>query len=247
MFGRRQKPAAPTTAQESPGTLAVMRQVKAQLREKPLLGAQIASQEVMQNLLAKVKNEHGVQIELVATILGAFAGRACHLAAMAGQASSIPSLNSLTINTIGVADGSTLYMGDAINYQLAESKYSVFGLISGYLVSIDEPVPDAHEFFRHGAEVIGKPEFGIPRYAEGTGVGDTPRNYADVLWPEFFPSLGRYAPDPQLWPVTFGLAVQQLLTMARGTFDLQVIVRIVMDSAIAVAKLPVPGAIYGRR
>lgn len=223
-----------------------MRQVRSQLREKPLLGAQIASQEIMQNLLAKVANERGVQIELVATILGAFAGRACHYAAMAGQSSSIASLNSLTINTIGLKDGSTLYMGDAINYQLAESQYSVFGLIGGYLKSIDEPIPDVHEFFRHGAEVIGKPEFGIPRYAEGTGVGDTPRNYADVLWPQFTDSLRRYAPDPQLWPVTYGLAAQQLLTMARGSFDLQVLVRIVMDSAIAVAKLPIPGAVYGR-
>lgn len=245
MFGRK-KQAAPAEPQDSPGTQALMRQVKSQLREKPLLGAQIASQEILQNLLTMVKNERGVQIELVATMLGGLAGRASHLAAMAGQASSIASLNSLTINTIGLKDGSTLYMGDAINYQLAESQYSVFGLIGGYLKSIDEPIPDVHEFFRHGAEVIGKPEFGIPRYAEDTGVSDTPLAYADVLWPQFMNSLRRYAPDPQLWPVTYGLAVQQMLGMARGSFDLQVLVRIVMDGAIAVAKTPVPGAVYGR-
>jgi hypothetical protein len=247
MFGRRQKPAAPVPSedpahQDSPGTQAVMRHVQLQLREKPLLGAQIASKEIVNNLYERAKNERGMQIELLATILGGLAGRASLLAALAGQASGHAVLGKLTLNRIGIADGSTLLMGDAINYQLAESTYSVFGLIAGYLQSIGEPVPDAHEYFAYGARTVGKPEFGIPRYAEGTGVPDSPLAYAQALWAPMSESLRRYAPDPQLWPVTYGFALQQMLGMAKGNFDLQVLVRVAMDSALAVAKVPLQAA-----
>ena len=248
MFGRR-KPPSPATAtnpavpEESAGTLALMRQVQSQLVEKPLLGAQIAGKEILENVLRMIKNERGVQVEVLATVLGGLAGRACLIAAMAGQASSDPALNRLAINTIGGKDGGTYLVGDAINRPLAEAQYSVFGLIAGYLQSVGESIPDAHEFFGHSVQSIGKPTFGVPRYAEGTGAGATPLVYADSLWATFANSLRRYAPDPQLWPTTYGIAIQEMLRVAKQNgLDLQVLVRIVMDSALAVAKIPLKAA-----
>lgn len=241
MFGRRQKPQPEpaATPEESPGTLALMAQVRSQLEEKPLLGAQIAGKEILQNAVTMLKNDRGVQVEALAAILGGLAGRACLLAALAGQAGSDPRLNTLTINTVGTKDGASYLMGDAINRQLAEAPYSVFALIAGYLQSVGEPIPDAHEYFSHSSRVLGGPEFGVPRYAPGTGAASTPLEYADALWATFGNSLRRYAPDPQLWPVAYGMAVQEMLGMARQSgLDLQVLVRVVMDSALAVAKVP---------
>jgi hypothetical protein len=247
MFGRRKPPPQEQPAEplESPRTQALMHQVQLQLAEKPRLGAQIAGQEMFQNVIAMVKDERGAQVELVATILGGLAGRACLLAGLAGQTGDDPALNRLTLNTIGTKDGGTYLAGDAINMQLAEGPYSVFALIAGYLQSVGEPIPDAHEFFRHSAQSLGGPTFGVPRFAPGTGVPSTPLEYADALWPNVSGSLRRYAPDPQLWPTSYGVAIQQLLEMAKNAgLDLQVLVSVVMDSALAVSKVPpkVPAA-----
>ncbi|TFC00817.1 hypothetical protein E3O42_11985 [Cryobacterium adonitolivorans] len=247
MFGRRKQPPReqPTEPLESPGTQALMRQVHSRLAEKPLLGAQIAGKEIFQNILTMVKDERGVQVEVVATILGGLAGRACLIAGISGQSGNDPTLNKQTLNTISTKDGGTYLVGDATNWQLAEGPYSVFALIAGYLHSVGEPIPEAREYFTHSVQSLGGPTFGVPRFAPGTGVGSTPLEYADALWPNVSGSLRRYAPDPQLWPTSYGIAIQQLLELAKGSgLDLQAIVRVVMDSALAVAKVPpkVPAA-----
>ncbi|TFC44455.1 MULTISPECIES: hypothetical protein [Cryobacterium] len=247
MFGRRKPPPReqPAESLESPGTQALMRHVQSQLAEKPLLGAQIAGKEIYQNILTMVKDERGVQIEVVATILGGLAGRACLIAGLSGQAGTDPTLNRLTLNTISTKDGGTYLAGDAINRQLAERQYSVFALIVGYLRSVGEPIPEAREYFVHSAQSLGGPAFGVPRFAPGTGVPSTPLEYADALWPNVSGSLRRYAPDPQLWPTSYGIAIQLMLEMAKTSgLDLQVLVRVVMDSALAVSKVPlkVPAA-----
>ena len=242
MFGRRKPPPPaeqPAEPLDSLGTEALMRQVQSQLAEKPLLGAQIAGKEILQNILSMIKNERGVQIEVLATILGGLAGRACLLAGLSGQAGNDPTLNVLTLSTIGTRDGGAYLVGDAINRQLAEGPYSVFALIAGYLQSAGEPIPDAHEYFAHSVQSLGGPTFGVPRFAPATDAGSTPLEYADAMWDSFSNSLRRYAPDPQLWPTSYGIAIQQMLDMAqRARLDLQVLVRIVMDSALAVSKVP---------
>jgi len=242
MFGRRPPPppaVPPAEPLDSPGTQALMRQVQSQLAEKPLLGAQIAGKEIFQNVLAMIQNERGAQIEVLATVLGGLAGRACLLAGLAGQTGDDPTLNTLTINTLETKDGGTYLVGDAINRQLAEGPYSVFALIAGYLQSLGEPIPDMHEFFKYSIHSLGGPASGVPRFARGTSAGATPLEYADALWAKTSHSLRRYAPDPQLWATSYGIAIQQMIQMARDAgFDLQVIVRVTMDSALAVTKIP---------
>lgn len=241
MFGRRKPPPPERPAEplESPGTQALMRHVQSQLAQKPLLGAQLAGEEMFQNIIAMVKNERGVQVEVLAAILGGLAGRACLIAGLSGQSGTDPTLNKLTLNTINTKDGGTYLAGDAINWQLAERQYSVFALITGYLRSVGEPIPDAHEYFAHSAQSLGGPTSGVPRFAPGTGVPSTPLEYADALWANVSGSLRRYAPDPQLWPTSYGIAIQKMLELAKTAgLDLQVLVRIVMDSALAVSKVP---------
>lgn len=103
--------------------------------------------------------------------------------------------------------------------------------------SVTRATDSHYGFFAHSVETLGGPEFGVPRFAEGTGTVSTPLEYADALWARFSESLRRYAPDPQLWPVAHGFALQEMLRMVHGNFDLQVLVRITMDSALAVVKV----------
>ena len=96
-------------------------------------------------------------------------------------------------------------------------------LVGSKLRELTGEAPDASEYFAHT---------GPPRYVEGTAADDTPQGYLlsfDVLRATFEKS----APDPQQWPVAYGIAVRSALELTAGQFDYGVLARIVMDSAIA--------------
>ena len=102
-----------------------------------------------------------------------------------------------------------------------------WGLVASKLLQLTDEVPDAGEYLTHT---------GPPRYEDGSAAHDTPAGYLlsfDVLRATFESS----APDPQQWPVAYGIAVQSALDLAGGQFDVRMLARIVMDSAIATSRL----------
>ena len=129
-------------------------------------------------------------------------------------------------------------MGPAINRPLLESPHSVWALVAGYAQSKGAVLPDLADLAGHGARTVGGPEFGRPRYAVGKEASVLPVQYLDA-WEPMLAQILPFAPDPQQWPVVYGLAVQELFEMTGGQFDLTVLTRVVMDSAIATSKIPV--------
>ena len=102
-----------------------------------------------------------------------------------------------------------------------------WGLVARKLQQLTGETPDASEYVAHS---------GPPRYEEGTAADDTPEGYLisfDVLRATFEKS----APDPQQWPVAYGIAVQSALDLTGGQFDYGVLARIVMDSAVATSTI----------
>ena len=144
-----------------------------------------------------------------------------------------------SLMTVGGANGDEYFVGDAINRPLAESKYSVWGLVAGAANQHGGQVPDLNELFQHSASTLGGAEFGVPRYAPGTNASETPRSYL-ALWDSLQTSVRQSAPSPEQWPVAYGFAIQNLFAMAKGHFGLVVLTRVVMDSAIATSKLKLP-------
>jgi hypothetical protein len=209
-----------------------------QIAQDPMVGSKLAGREVLQRMLAALRTEHGVQVEAVATALGALCGRACHLAARDGVQNRRPEYAGLGIIQVGAADGQTYLMGPAINRPLLESTHSVWSLVAGYAQSKGAGLPDIGELAGHGARTVGGPEFGRPRYEPGTDPTVLPVQYLDA-WEPMLTGIVPFAPAPQQWPVVYGLAVQELFEMAGGQFDLTVLTRVVMDSAIATSKIPV--------
>ena len=95
--------------------------------------------------------------------------------------------------------------------------------------------------FRHTAAVLGSESFGVPRLPAAHPVQAMPLEYADRLWPQVRPVLAEFAGEPRLWPVAAGLAIQDLMAQTRGQLPPEVAARIVMESAIPVSKVPIPG------
>ncbi|MBO3101193.1 hypothetical protein [Cellulomonas fengjieae] len=243
LFGRnKDRDGQPSTPGAAGVPQAVRERVEHDLRQKiaqdPMVGNKLAGREVLQRMLAVLKNEHGVQVEGVATALGALSGRACHLAARDGVQNQRPEYTGLGIVQVGGADGQTYVMGPAINRPLLENAYSVWALVAGYAQSKGAGLPDVQELAAHGARTVGGPEFGRPRYVPGTEPAMLPVQYLEV-WEPMLTHILPLAPSPQQWPVVYGLAVQGLFEMTGGQFDLTVLTRVVMDSAIATSKIPV--------
>lgn len=205
----------------------------------PLPGAQLGGRIILERLLGSMKDKRGVHVESLATALGALAGRACQVAALEGLRSGASEYRGLSLMTVAGANGDEYFVGDAINFPLAESKYSVWGLVAGAAQQHGAQVPDLTELFRHSASTLGGAEFGLPRFAPGTGAGGTPRGYL-AMWDPLQLSVRQAAPRTEQWPMAYGIAVQNLFAMAEGHFDLGVLTRVVMDSAIATSKLKLP-------
>lgn len=200
--------------------------------------ARAAAPTLLSAVMTATTTQHGVHLESLVTALGALAGRACHLAAVDGISMANPAYANMALNVIGLRSGETLFAGDAINRPLAESQYSVWGLTAGKAQQMGFALPELAELFTNAAQTMGTPDYGRPRFAPDTNAGDTPQGYLR-LWNDLTPTLQLLAPHPQQWPIAFGLAIQQAFDMTKGQFDLTVLTRVVMDSAIAISKLRV--------
>jgi hypothetical protein len=64
-----------------------------------------------------------------------------------------------------------------------------------------------------------------------------PIDYARRLWPSVRPLVSGV--EPRLWPVSVGLAIQELMAQAGGQVPPAMVARIVMESAIPVSKIPI--------
>jgi hypothetical protein len=200
-----------------------------------LAGPQIAAVEVLERVFEWETSDRGMHLEGAVVTLGALAGKACQVAMLVGVEAKDPVYLGLSVADVTGVDGTEFYFGDAINRPLVESTYSVWSLVAGAANSLGATVPEVTELFEHAASSVGTPEFGVPRYAAGTHA-EPPLTYL-ARWDELLPIIRKHAPDAQQWPVVFGIAIQQLFTIAGGDFNLTILTRIFMDSAIAMSKL----------
>jgi hypothetical protein len=183
----------------------------------------------------ELTTDKGIHLESILSALGGLAGRACQVAALDGFAADDPEYAGLSFATVTGADGSEYYFGDAINRPLSERQYSVWDLVAGKAHELGATVPDLGELFAHNAEMVGRAEYGVPRWAPET-FGELPVIYLP-LWDRYLPMIRRSAPKTQQWPVVYGMAIQKLFVNLAGQFDLGVQTRVVMDCAIATSKL----------
>jgi hypothetical protein len=192
---------------------------------------QAAGAAVLDQLLPKLTTERGAHLESVAVALGALAGRACQGAVLSGMQ---PAYADLSLMVVTGANGQRYYYGDAINAPLVESENSVWNIVAAAATHLGGTLPDMNELFAHAAASVGTDDFGVPRYAKGT-FSEPPHSFLP-LWDEFLPTVSKGA-APDEYPQVYAVALGDLFVMVAGRFDLQPLVRIAMDSAIAMAKL----------
>jgi hypothetical protein len=197
----------------------------------PLVRPATAGAAVFERLIASLTDERGVHLETITTILGALAGRACRLAAEHDA-------DGRTLTAVETADGGSYVLGDAINWPLAESPTSVWAILAGAVVQHGGKLPDVAEAFSHSASTLGGPEFGIPRFAEGTQSTITPASAVASFWSPALALIQQVAPEPGHAPIAVGFALKQLVEAAApGGADLEAIARVALDAALTASKL----------
>ncbi len=221
----------------------LQRAIAEQKKKDPLVGVKIGSRELTNYLLDALKDEQGVHIESILSLLGALAGFACQIAARNHLEEATGEIPDNEFVAVGTDSGQTFFFGDAINRPLAEDEYSIWSLAAGAAQHLGcEDLPDIDDIFRHVAATVGTEDFGLPRIPDDHRPMDTPLNFLKFVWPRVFPLVEKFCETPAEWPILFGLAVQEIVILGKEAIDPGLAVMIVMESAIPMSKID-PGEI----
>jgi len=228
---------APAQAPQSPADEALFRQIAEGSKTDPLIGAKLGSKEVFQRLLDGMKTERGVHIESLLVALGALAGYSCQ-AGLRAQAAAKGMPEKAVFSIVETKDGGKFFFGDQLNKPLVESKYSVWSVAAaGAQDAGCKALPDVMEIFTHASRTVGSAEFGKPRTSAEHAPHDMPINYLKSLWPALLPTIQRFCPNPEHWPILLGLSIQQTIVAGKGTIDPCTGLRLVMEAAVPMSKV----------
>jgi len=203
----------------------------------PLARARIGGKEVFHRLYAGMKNDKGVQVESMLCVLGALSGYACQAEVRAiGVAKNLP--DDAVFQIVTGADGARYYAGELLNQPLLNAEPSLWGMVGAAARAAGATtLPDPHELFRHVATSLGGDAFGMPRVPPQHKAGDTPFGYLRQLWPLLFPLVRTVCPAPALWPVVFGVAIEETIQSAQGSIDPVLAFTIVMEAAVPMSRV----------
>jgi hypothetical protein len=202
-------------------------------------GAREASRELLGFVMSSLKDERGIHLESLYCALGAVAGHACQ-ASVSAAATAAGKAPDALFEVATTTDGGRYYFGDALNRPLAEDRISLWSLVAGAAAHDGaKQLPDLADIFRHNSAVLGSEQFGVPRLPPEHPVHARPIEYARKLWPEVLPIVTKLAGEPRLWPVSVGLAIQEVMEQAGAQLAPGMVARIVMESAIPVSKIPI--------
>jgi hypothetical protein len=184
-----------------------------------------------------MKTDRGVHAESLMCAVGALSGYSCQATVRAiNRSQGLDEVTHLAVASTD--DGQSFFFGDMLNKYVAEDEMSVWSLAAGGAQACGcVNIPDIEPIFKHVAESIGTEDFGVPRLPEGHPVHDLPRNYLERLWPQFSPMVERFCPNPEHWPILYGLAIQELLSQTNGILDPCLSLRVIMESAIPMSKI----------
>ncbi len=221
----------------NPAEAALLRQIAEQSKTDPLVGAKIGSKELTQRLIQAMKTDRGVHIESLLCALGSLAGYSCQ-ASVRAQAISQGLPETALLTRIETTHGKTFFFGDALNKPLAESRYSVWGVVAGGAQQAGcKALPDLADVFKNASSTVGTAAFGVPRVPHANRPSDTPLNYVRTLWPVLKPLVVKYCPTPEHWPILISLSAQEVIAMGKSVIDPCLALSLVMESAVPMSKV----------
>lgn len=239
MFGKFfGKKSSSKKSTQSPQEESLLNAIKERKKNDPLVGMKIGSKEVVDRLLAALKNEKGVHVESLLGIIGSLAGYSCHAAIRDELINSGKHKEKEVFTILGGADEKNYYFGNLPNKFLVEDRTSVWSLVAGVTNHLsDKELPDIKSIFTHVSGTVGGDQFGIPQIPEKHELGDLPINYVKSFWEPLLPLIDKFCDRPFERPVLFGLAAQQAIEMGKDVIPPHIAAKLVMECAIPMSKI----------
>ncbi len=203
--------------------------------------AHAIAQELLDLLLDALRDQSGVQVETALALVGALAGFSAQMGIRETLVATGKVSEDKAFVVIEAKNGEKYYFGDLLNEVLFEHKpgnFSVYAFVGGAAQKAGaSQLPNLQDIAAHVARTIGTSEFGILRVPPE----HVPKNNPLVLLQRFWEGTRSFlvlnSQPPTHWPFTLGLAAQKLILMAKDTINPALASNIVMEAAIAMAKI----------
>lgn len=199
------------------------------------------SKEIIEVLLAELKDERGVHVETALTALGAVTGFSAQMGIREGLVKSgkISEQNAFVVVT--TKDGGTYYFGDLLNQNITEPKNgndSVFGIVSARAQKLGaKNITDIKAIFRRSADVLGSDKFAVP----DVSAEHLPHMTAQfLLWKYWNPIrqiLVLHSKDPLKWPLYLAQTSADMMEMGKDALDPAISSQLIMDAVIPMSKI----------
>jgi hypothetical protein len=214
--------------------------LRARRGTEPLAGARLGAEEIRQRLLHALSDGRGVHGESLLAVVGGLAGQAAQASLRAcALAEGRPEMADFQV--VGTRDGGTFLIGEPLTRVLAGGEFSLWSLAAAGAVQQGcRALPDPAELFGHAIASLGSEAFGVARVPAQHRPSAAAMEALAALWPAVLPTVCRFCADPAEWPVLFALLAQQTITLAKDVIDPCIALVLVMETAIAQAKVPLP-------
>jgi len=179
----------------------------------------------------------GIHIETLLSALGALAGFGCQVSVreVLVKTGRMP-LESAFVIVRGV-DGARYFMGDYLNQPLLMAPVSVWSLVAGAVQHTGSPLPDINDIVRRTVSSVGSRDFGKLSVPKDHQPGEQPIETLKKQWGGCYKALKALNADPFFTGWYFALSAQMLILKGRSIIDPTLAGQIVMESAVAMAKI----------
>ncbi|WP_443749600.1 hypothetical protein [Asticcacaulis solisilvae] len=179
----------------------------------------------------------GIHIETLLSALGAMAGFGCQIAVreVLVKSGRMP-LESAFVIVRGV-DGSRYFLGDQLNQPLLMARVSVWTLVAGAVQHTGSPVPDINGIVRRTVAAVGSKDFGRLSVPDEHQPFEQPIETLKKQWAGCYEILKSFDADPFFMGWYFALSAQLLIIKSKTIIDPTLAGQIVMESAVAMAKI----------
>ncbi|MCM1047645.1 MAG: hypothetical protein NC433_04385 [Clostridiales bacterium] len=191
-----------------------LRSIESSSRNNPLLGAQLAAQDIW-NTLLKIFQESNERIKAKTLLLWAsgLAGYACQ--ASVWEKVRWEGKTSELLYTVKTKSGKTFYVGEGINKPLFYDNNSIWNLAVSVCqkFKLPEPLPkDIDELVKKSVEVDWIDDENYKIWNE-IAPEQMFREY-ELFWKLIINKLIIFCGNPEYWHLVFGLVLQNALQMA---------------------------------
>ncbi len=176
----------------------------------------------------------GIHIETLLSALGAMAGFGCQVAVrkVLVKTGRMPLESAFVI-----VNGARYFMGDQLNQPLLMARVSVWSLVAGAVHHVGAPLPDINDIIRRTVSAIGSADFGRLSVPDDHQPLEQPIETLKKQWAGCYEVLKSLDADPFFMGWYFALSAQLLIIKGKTIIDPTLAGQIVMESAVAMAKI----------